>query len=92
MRAQDLRRLIGTELDFRGSRFLVHEVLDAESAYPALVLRQAGGTQDSVIQGDQWGDAHRRVTETISLPIYDDEGRINAELAEFLEQFSLGAS
>ncbi|MGB1580277.1 MAG: hypothetical protein ACPHER_02070 [Nevskiales bacterium] len=72
MHRPSAREWIGKPVHFRGGAYIVHEVIDADSAQPQLVLR--GATKH--IQPDQWGDAHRRVPETVTVALYDkpDEG------------------
>ncbi|MDX1497819.1 MAG: hypothetical protein R3352_09710 [Salinisphaeraceae bacterium] len=71
------REWIGKPVHFRGKPYTVHEVIDADSQQPQLILQSA----DKEIQADQWGDAHRRVPETITVALYsqnDDEDRADA--------------
>lgn len=77
MSPDDLRKSIGLGLDFRGHRYLVVECLDPAGQDAQLVLR----SEQRIIQGDQWGEAQRRVPETLSVPVYTETGGVNPELA-----------
>lgn len=70
------RQWIGEPVHYRGHFYQVIEVLDAESSHPQLVLR---GLEKS-IQPDQWGDAHRRVPDTLTVALYAGDDRLNPEL------------
>lgn len=66
----ELRTTIGRVVHYRGVRCCVIELLED---YPALVFRVEG--PPSSIQDNQFGDPHRRVTETFTLPCLDAEGK-----------------
>lgn len=72
----DLRDLIGRYADFHGTRCEIIEVLEDG---PALVLQDCG--DQTSIQADQHGEAHRRVpqTQTVTVPIDAEE---NYDLGE----------
>ena len=78
--ADDLRKLFGSRLNLQNRPQLVVEVLDAEGPQPMLVLR----SEEQVIQGNQWGDAQRRVPATMTLPVFSDNGELQAVLATLL--------
>lgn len=80
--ADDLRKLIGTSLNLAGRLQQVVEVLDADSPRPKLVL-QSG---EQIIQGDQWGDAQRRVPATTTLAVFTDNLELQPVLAALLKQ------
>lgn len=64
---QSLRRHIGRTVRHMGMACRVVEVLDDG---PALVLQGA----DAVIQANRFGDAHRRVPHTYTVPVRDAHG------------------
>ena len=59
-----LRNLIGTRARYHGTLFEIIEVLEDG---PALVLQDC--EKHTTIQADQHGEAHRRVPQTMTLPI-----------------------
>lgn len=59
-----LRNLIGTRAHYHGILFEIIEVLEDG---PALVLQNC--EKHTTIQADQHGEAHRRVPQTMTLPI-----------------------
>lgn len=59
-----LRNLIGTRAHYNGILFEIIEVLEDG---PALVLQNC--EQHTIIQADQLGEAHRRVPQTMTLPV-----------------------
>lgn len=61
---------------YRGVFYAVIEVLDADSDQPQLVLKG----EESRIQPDQWGDARRRVPDTLTVRLYTEVQAINPEL------------
>jgi len=63
-KVDDLRNLIGTRARYQGSLFEIIEVLEDG---PALVLQDCD--KHTIIQADQHGEAHRRVPQTMTLPI-----------------------
>lgn len=75
---QKLRALIGRQAVIRERPCELIEVLEDG---PQLVLRCLG--ECSVIQPDQYGEAHRRVPQTIAVPVFDLEGKaLNPFLVE----------
>jgi hypothetical protein len=59
-----LHHLIGARARYQNKLYEVLEILDDDP--PALVLQN---TQHTTIQPDQHGEAHRRVPETITVPL-----------------------
>ncbi|HFD79444.1 MAG TPA: hypothetical protein ENK05_03470 [Gammaproteobacteria bacterium] len=78
---QRLRSLVGRHIHYQNHACSVIEVLDSEKA---LVLRCEG--PDRVIQGNQFGEASRRVRECHTLPLFDEEGRLNPVVEGWLEE------
>ncbi len=72
-----LRSLIGTHVNWQGQEHIIIEVLEDEAA---LVLKST--QQPGIIQPDQYGEAHRRVPSTLTLPVYT-----NAEKTELSSDF-----
>jgi hypothetical protein len=62
--ANRLRNLIGTRARYQDALFEIIEVLEDG---PALVLQSY--EEHTTIQADQHGEAHRRVPQTMTLPI-----------------------
>ena len=59
-----LRNMIGQCVSYQGCTYWIIEVLEEQVA---LVLRPSSA--DTIIQLNQFGDAHRRVTETFIIPV-----------------------
>ncbi len=66
-----LRALIGKPVEYLGSACRVIEVLPAERA---LVLECSN--EHRGIQGNQYGDASRRVRQYHTLPLFDDNEQL----------------
>lgn len=67
--SKQLVRLIGRRLDYQGRPCRIIEVLEDG---PHLVLEDCG--PEKIIQADQYGDAHRRVTRTYTVPLLNVRG------------------
>lgn len=65
---QQLRKLIGLEVEHQGICCRIVEVLERE---PALVLEACG--QREAIQDNQYGDPHRRVAEVFTISLFDEQ-------------------
>jgi len=76
---QQLRALIGTPVEYAGQPCRVIEVLDSEQA---LVLRCEHSA--TVIQGNQYGEAARRVPQCHTLPLFDEDGALDAMISAWL--------
>ena len=66
---EHLRELIGLKVRHQGSQWEIIEVLEDG---PALVLGDC--EMHTVIQADQHGEAHRRVPNTTTIPLFDQDG------------------
>jgi hypothetical protein len=77
---QQLRSLIGRSLVYGGHSCQIIEILEGENA---LVLR----CEDSerIIQGNQFGEATRRVKHHHTLPLFDEHRALNPIIAAWLE-------
>ncbi len=77
---EQLRALIGRTLSYSGHHCRIIEILERENA---LVLR----CEDSerVIQGNQFGEATRRVKLTHTLPLFDHHQSLNPVICSWLE-------
>lgn len=74
-----LLSLIGHRLEYRGQLCSIVDVLVAENA---LVLRvEDSATQ---IQGNQFGEANRRVAEHHTVCVIDETGRLNPAIEALL--------
>ena len=77
---QQLRALIGKTLRYSGHSCRIIEVLDHENA---LVLRCED--DERVIQGNQFGEATRRVQRCHTLPLFDEHQSLNPVIRSWLE-------
>ena len=71
---EHLLALIGQQVTFRHQRCEVIELLDGCE----LVLQVL--EDDTNIQATQYGEGHRAVPVTYTLPVFDGEGELHAEL------------
>ena len=78
---QKLRSLVGRQVEFRGHACVVIEILDTEKA---LVVRCVG--RQSVIQGNQFGDATRRVQQSHTLSLFDEDDHLHTLIQGWLDQ------
>lgn len=76
---QQLRALIGKPVEYAGHACCVIEVLDNEQL---LVVRCENS--QTVIQGNQFGEAARRVQQCHSLPLFDEHGELDAVIGGWL--------
>jgi hypothetical protein len=76
---QKLRALVGKSVEYSGHSCRIVEVLDSEHA---LVVRCEG--KERVIQGNQFGEATRRVQEYHTLPLFDDNQQLNPVVRDWL--------
>lgn len=77
---QQLRVLVGKPVAYRGYACCIIEVLDSENA---LVVRCEGSQR--VIQSNQFGEATRRVQQCHTLPLFDENDKLNPVIGEWLE-------
>ncbi len=77
---QQLRQLIGRTLVYGGHSCQLIEVLDRENA---VVLRCEDG--ERVIQGNQFGEATRRVQRCHTLPLFDEQRSLNPVIRAWLD-------
>ena len=71
---EQLRALVGKPVEYAGHSCRIVEVLDSEHA---LVIRCEG--KERVIQGNQFGEANRRVPEFHTLPLFEEGSTLNPE-------------
>jgi len=76
---QRLRLLVGKRVEYNGHACRVIEILDSEET---MVLR--GEDKPTVIQGNQFGEANRRVQQTHSLHLFDEDGVLNPLITGWL--------
>ncbi len=81
-----LRGLVGQQVEYCGQQCRVIEVLDSEQA---LVVQCISHTASTVIQGNQYGDATRRVPACHTIRLYDDENRLDPDVDRWLNQSPL---
>ncbi len=79
---EQLRDLIGQRIHYQGLDCQIIEVLEDG---PSVVLQEC--TADTVIQDDQYGEGHRRVAPTFTIPLHDaHSGEINPLLRVAVKQ------
>ena len=76
---EQLRALVGKPVEYAGHSCRIVEVLDSEHA---LVIRCEG--KDRVIQGNQFGEANRRVPEFHTLPLFEEGSKLNPVVRRWL--------
>ncbi len=76
---EQLRSLVGRRVEYSGHSCRIVEVLDSEHA---LVIRCEG--KERVIQGNQFGEANRRVQEYHTLPLFDETSQLNPIVRNWL--------
>jgi hypothetical protein len=72
-----LRAFVGRSADFRGGRFRIIEVLE----HPVRLVLQSTKPGKDII-ADSYGHPRGRGRSYLELPVFDDSGRVSAELAE----------
>ena len=77
---QQLRLLVGKSVEYRGHTCRIIEVLDSENA---LVVRCEG--MQRVIQSNQFGEATRRVQQCHTLPLFDENDKLNPVIEAWIE-------
>lgn len=77
---QRLRTLVGRTLSYDGHSCRIIEILEQENA---LVLRCEDGAP--VIQGNQFGEATRRVMNCHTLPLFDKHQDLNPVIRAWLD-------
>ncbi|MEA2079948.1 MAG: hypothetical protein U9P00_08845, partial [Pseudomonadota bacterium] len=77
---QQLRLLVGKPVEYRDHVCRIIEVLDSENA---LVVRCEGRRR--VIQSNQFGEATRRVQQCYTLPLFDEDDKLNPVIGGWLE-------
>jgi len=77
---QQLRLLVGKPVEYRGHACRIIEVLDSENA---LVVRCEG--RQRVIQSNQFGEATRRVQQCHTLPLFDENDKLNPVIEAWIE-------
>lgn len=77
---RQLHALLGRHVEYSGHTCQIIEILDSERS---LVIRCEG--KDRVIQGNQFGEATRRVQETHTLPLFDEGEHLNPVISNWLD-------
>lgn len=91
MNCDDLRHIIGKQLNYKGHNCEIIEVLEDG---PQLVLRNLdvenvevdNGDTRNPIQPNQFGEAHRRTPETFTVPALDKQQRPIAFLQKLVAE------
>jgi len=81
-----LRALIGCRVEYAGRDCQVIEVLESEQA---LVVQCVSPNATPAIQGNQFGEATRRVQACHTVQLFDDTRELNANITRWLNQLSL---
>lgn len=81
-----LRTLIGREVEYCGQQCRVIEVLDSEQA---LVVQCMSQSVPAVIQGNQYGEATRRVQACHTIHLFDETSQLDPDISHWLDQASL---
>jgi len=82
---RQLRTLIGCRVNYHGQACQVIEVLDSEQS---LVVQCITASATPAIQGNQFGEATRRVQTCHTIPLFDDAHELNMEIISWLDQAS----
>jgi len=77
-----LRQLLGSRFEYLGDRWVLIEVLADNDS---LVLRRCTDHPDWSVQRNAYGVPNRRVEDTLTLRISDDEGGYSQDLLVLLE-------
>ncbi len=80
-----LRALVGRQVEYHGHTCQIIEVLDSEQA---LVVQCSLLDSPRTIQGNQFGEATRRVQACHTLPLYDEDRKLNPDIIDWLDQAS----
>jgi len=75
-----LRQLLGRRVVYRGQRCQIIEILEAERS---LVLRC--DNDQRTIQGNQFGEANRRVQACFTLSLVDQDGNLDPLIRSWLD-------
>lgn len=76
---EQLRAMIGKPVEYRGAVCCIIEILHTECA---LVLECQD--QQRLIQGNQYGEASRRVRPSHTLALFDDNGQLDPLIQRWL--------
>ena len=77
--------MVGRQVKYRGQACQIIEILDSEQA---LVVQCNATDLPRSIQGNQFGEASRRVQTCHTLKLYDDDHQLNVEIVDWLTQAS----
>ncbi len=81
-----LRALVGQQVEYCGQLCQIIEVLDSEQA---LVVQCMPATlSPPAIQGNQFGEATRRVQACHTIKLYDERRQLDADISHWLDQAS----
>ena len=80
---RQLRALVGRQVKYRGQACQIIEVLDSEQA---LVVQCSATDSPRSIQGNQFGEASRRVQTCHTLQLYDGDLQLNVEIVNWINQ------
>ncbi len=78
-----LRALIGSRVEYAGQVCQIIEVLDSDQA---LVVQCTSADSTPAIQGNQFGEATRRVQACHTVQLYDSEQQLNPEIIRWLKR------
>jgi len=80
---RQLRALVGCRVEYQGQPCQIIEVLDSEQA---LVVQCIAESSAPAIQGNQFGEATRRVQTCHTVPLFDPERELNPEIISWLNR------
>jgi hypothetical protein len=83
MLKRQLRALIGRQVEYQGRPCQIVEVLDSEQA---LVVQCSCTTSPRTIQGNQFGEATRRVQACHTIKLYDETQQLDPDIRHWLDQ------
>ncbi len=83
---RQLRALVGCRVEYHGQPCQIIEVLDSERALVLQCLLATDST--ATIQGNQFGEANRRVQACHTIPLFDDANDLNVDILSWLNQAS----
>ncbi len=79
-----LRALVGRRVLYRGESCQIIEVLDSEQA----LVVQCSESAHRTIQGNQFGEATRRVQACHTLPLFGENRELDPDIRDWLDQAS----
>jgi len=63
-----LRQIIGEQVNYKGKMCEIIEIIESDSLENLSLVLEVN--QQTAIQANQFGEAHRRTPETLTIPVY----------------------